>query len=104
MERGHQYDAGANSALALRGGEKPDHRFLRRKPRQPGWADGRRRALPLEPADTRPSAWSRRSVQETERINAALRHSRGVPEAIVLRFQDELAWEMAAVTGRRWAQ
>jgi RNA polymerase sigma-70 factor, ECF subfamily len=57
---------------------------------------------PLEPADTRPSAWELIAQHEqAERINAAMI---GIPteyrEAIVLRFQDGLALEeIAAVTG-----
>jgi RNA polymerase sigma-70 factor (ECF subfamily) len=57
---------------------------------------------PLEPADTRPTAWELVAQHEqAEHINAALA---GIPaeyrEAIVLRFQDGLALdEIASVTG-----
>ena len=57
---------------------------------------------PLEPADTRPSAWELIAQREqAERINAAMVSIPPVyREAIVLRFQDGLALEeIAVVTG-----
>jgi RNA polymerase sigma-70 factor, ECF subfamily len=104
MERGHQYDGRREFSTWLYAvARNLTIDYLRRKSpvSLDGLMDDEERA-PLEPADTRPSAWELvAQSQETERINAALA---GIPaecrEAIVLRFQDGLALEeMAAVTG-----
>jgi RNA polymerase sigma-70 factor, ECF subfamily len=104
MERGHQYDGRRQFSTWLYAvARNLTIDYLRRN--RPVSLDGLmddKESAPLEPADTRPSAWERvAQSQETERINVALA---GIPaecrEAIVLRFQDELALEeMAAVTG-----
>jgi RNA polymerase sigma-70 factor, ECF subfamily len=104
MERGHLYDGRREFSTWLYAvARNLTIDYLRRK--SPVSLDGLmedEERAPLEPADTRPSAWELVvQSQETERINAALA---GIPaecrEAIVLRFQDELALEeMAAVTG-----
>jgi RNA polymerase sigma-70 factor, ECF subfamily len=104
MERGHQYDGRREFTTWLYAvARNLTIDYLRRKSpvSLDGLMDDEERA-PLEPADTRPSAWERvAQSQQIERINVALA---GIPaecrEAIVLRFQDELALEeMAAVTG-----
>jgi RNA polymerase sigma-70 factor (ECF subfamily) len=104
MERGHQYDGRRQFSTWLYAvARNLTIDSLRRKSpvSLDGLMDDKERA-PLEPVDTRPSAWERVAQSEkTERINVALA---GIPaecrEAIVLRFQDELALEeMAAVTG-----
>jgi len=104
MERGHQYDGRREFSTWLYAvARNLTIDYLRRK--APVSLDGlmeNEDRAPHEPADPRPSAWDAvAQSQETERINAALA---GIPaecrEAIVLRFQDELALEeMAAVTG-----
>jgi RNA polymerase sigma-70 factor, ECF subfamily len=104
MERGHQYDGRRQFSTWLYAVARNltiDYLRRNRPVSLDGLMDDKERA-PLEPADTRPSAWERvAQSEETERINVALA---GIPaecrEAIVLRFQDELALEeMAAVTG-----
>jgi RNA polymerase sigma-70 factor, ECF subfamily len=104
MERGHQYDGRhAFSTWLYRVARNLTIDYLRKK--RTVSLDGLmedEQLAPLEPADTRPSAWELASRgQQTELISAALVH---IPaeyrEAIVLRFQDELTLEeMAAVTG-----
>jgi RNA polymerase sigma-70 factor (ECF subfamily) len=104
MERGHQYDGRREFSTWLYAvARNLTIDYLRRK--SPVSLDGLmddEDHAPFEPADALPSAWDVvAQSQETDRINAALA---GIPaecrEAIVLRFQDELALEeMAAVTG-----
>jgi len=104
MERGHLYDGRREFSTWLYAvARNLTIDYLRKKSpvSLDGLMDDEERA-PMEPADTRPSAWDLvAQSQATERINAALA---GIPaecrEAVVLRFQDELALEeMAAVTG-----
>ena len=104
LERGHQYDGKHEFSTWLYAvARNLTIDYLRKK--SPVSLDGLMEDeghTPLEPADTRPSAWELVAQrQQTERISAALV---GVPaeyrEAIVLRFQDGLALEeIAAVTG-----
>jgi RNA polymerase sigma-70 factor, ECF subfamily len=104
MERGHLYDGRREFSTWLYAvARNLTIDYLRKK--NPVSLDGLMEAedrAPMEPADTRPSAWDLvAQTEQAERIDAALA---GIPaecrEAIVLRFQDDLALEeMAAVTG-----
>jgi RNA polymerase sigma-70 factor (ECF subfamily) len=104
LERGHQYDGRHEFSTWLYSVARNltiDH-FRKKSPLSlDGLMEGEEHA-PLEPADTRPSAWELVAQHEhADRISAALR---GIPaeyrEAIVLRFQDGLTLEeIAAVTG-----
>jgi len=104
MERGHQYDGQREfSTWLYEVARNLTIDYLRKK--SPVSLDGLMEDedhAPLEPADTRPTAWELVAQHEqAEHINAALA---GIPaeyrEAIVLRFQDGLALdEIASVTG-----
>ena len=104
MERGHQYDGQREFSTWLYAvARNLTIDYLRKK--SPVSLDGLMEDedhAPLEPADTRPTAWELVAQHEqAEHINAALA---GIPaeyrEAIVLRFQDGLALdEIASVTG-----
>jgi RNA polymerase sigma-70 factor (ECF subfamily) len=104
MERGHQYDGQREFSTWLYAvARNLTIDYLRKK--SPVSLDGLMEDedhAPLEPADTRPTAWELVAQHEqAEHINAALA---GIPaeyrEAIVLRFQDGLALdEIATVTG-----
>jgi RNA polymerase sigma-70 factor (ECF subfamily) len=104
MERGQQYDGRREFSTWLYAvARNLTIDYLRRKSpvSLDGLMDDKERAR-VEPADPRPSAWELLAQsEESERINRALA---AIPaecrEAIVLRFQDELALEeIAAVTG-----
>jgi RNA polymerase sigma-70 factor (ECF subfamily) len=104
MERGHQYDGQHEFSTWLYAiARNLTIDYLRKK--SPVSLDGLMEdedRAPYEPPDPRPMAWEVvEQHQQAERINLALV---GIPaeyrEAIVLRFQDELALdEIAAVTG-----
>jgi RNA polymerase sigma-70 factor (ECF subfamily) len=104
MERGHQFDGRREFSTWLYAiARNLTIDYLRKK--SPVSLDGLmedEEHAPFEPPDSRPLAWEAvQQHQQAERINAALI---GIPaeyrEAIVLRFQDELALdEIAAVTG-----
>jgi RNA polymerase sigma-70 factor (ECF subfamily) len=104
LERGHQYDGKHEFSTWLYAvARNLTIDYLRKK--NPVSLDGLMEDeghTPIEPADTRPSAWELVAQrQQTERISGALV---GIPaeyrEAIVLRFQDGLALEeIAAVSG-----
>ncbi len=104
LERGHQYDGRREfSTWLYTVARNLTIDYLRKK--SPVSLDGLmedEQHTPVEPADTRPSAWELAAQhQQTERISTALT---GIPaeyrEAIVLRFQDALALEeIAQVTG-----
>ena len=104
LERGHQYDGRREFSTWLYAvARNLTIDYLRKK--SPVSLDGlmdNEDHAPVEPADTRPSAWELVAQrQQADRISAALL---GIPaeyrEAIVLRFQDGLALdEIAAVTG-----
>ncbi len=104
MERGHQYDGQREFSTWLYAvARNLTIDYLRKK--SPVSLDGlmeHEDHAPLEPADTRPTAWELVAQHEQAgQINAALA---GIPaeyrEAIVLRFQDGLALdEIATVTG-----
>src|SRR6266853_868212 len=106
LERGHQYDGKHEFSTWLYAvARNLTIDYLRKK--SPVSLDGLmedEEHAPLEPADTRPSAWDLLAQrQQSERISAALV---GIPaecrEAIVLRFQEGLTLdEIAAVTGAR---
>jgi RNA polymerase sigma-70 factor (ECF subfamily) len=105
LERGHQYDGRREFSTWLYAvARNLTIDYLRKK--SPVSLDGLmeddEQHAPFEPADARPAAWEVvQQHQQAESVNAALA---GIPaeyrEAIVLRFQDELALEeIAAVTG-----
>jgi RNA polymerase sigma-70 factor (ECF subfamily) len=104
LERGHQYDGRHQFSTWLYAvARNLTIDYLRKK--SPVSLDGLledEEHAPLEPADTRPSAWELVAQrQQAERIRAALV---GIPaefrEAIVLRFQDGLDLEeIAALIG-----
>jgi len=104
LERGHQYDGKHEFSTWLYAvARNLTIDYLRK--RSPISLDGLMEDedhARFEPADARPAAWELVAQHEqAERIGAALT---GIPaeyrEAIVLRFQDELALEeIAAVTG-----
>jgi RNA polymerase sigma-70 factor (ECF subfamily) len=104
LERGHLYDGRHEFGTWLYAvARNLTIDYLRKK--SPVSLDGLmedEQHAPLEPADTRPMAWQVvEQHEQAERINAALV---GIPaeyrEAVVLRFQDELALEeIATVTG-----
>jgi RNA polymerase sigma-70 factor, ECF subfamily len=104
LERGHQYDGRHEFSTWLYAvARNLTIDFLRKK--RPVSLDGLmedEEHAPLEPADTRPTAWEVvQQHEQAQRIGTALV---GIPteyrEAIVLRFQDGLALEeIAAVTG-----
>jgi RNA polymerase sigma-70 factor (ECF subfamily) len=105
LERGHQYDGKHEFSTWLYAvARNLTIDYLRKK--SPVSLDGLmeddEQHAPFEPTDTRASAWELVAQHEqAERISVALV---GIPaeyrEAIVLRFQDELALEeIAAVTG-----
>jgi RNA polymerase sigma-70 factor (ECF subfamily) len=104
MERGHQYDGRREFSTWLYAiARNLTIDYLRKK--SPVSLDGLmddEEHAPYEPPDPRPMAWEAvQQHQQAERINVALI---GIPaeyrEAIVLRFQDELALdEIATVTG-----
>jgi RNA polymerase sigma-70 factor, ECF subfamily len=103
MERGHQFDGRREFSTWLYAvARNLTIDYLRKK--SPVSLDGLmedEEHAPLEPADTRPTAWELvQQYEQAERISAALV---GIPaeyrEVIVLRFQDGLALEdIAAVT------
>jgi len=104
LERGHQYDGTHEFSTWLYAvARNLAIDYLRKK--NPLSLDGLMEdedRAPLEPADTRPSAWEVVAQHEdAERISAALV---GIPveyrETVVLRFQDGLALEeIASITG-----
>jgi RNA polymerase sigma-70 factor (ECF subfamily) len=105
LERGHQYDGQHEFSTWLYAvARNLTIDYLRKKSpvSLDGLMEGDEQRAPFEPTDTQPMAWE--VVQRHEQavhINAALV---GIPaeyrEAIVLRFQDELALEeIAVVTG-----
>jgi RNA polymerase sigma-70 factor, ECF subfamily len=104
LERGHQYDGRHEFSTWLYAvARNLTIDYLRKK--HPLSLDGLmddEEHAPLEPADTRPMAWEVvQQHEQAERIAAALV---SIPaeyrEAVVLRFQEELALdEIAAVTG-----
>jgi RNA polymerase sigma-70 factor, ECF subfamily len=104
LERGHQYDGRHEFSTWLYVvARNLTIDYLRKK--RPVSLDGLmedEEHAPLEPADTRPTAWEVvQQHEQAQRIGTALV---GIPaeyrEAIVLRFQDGLALEeIAAVTG-----
>jgi RNA polymerase sigma-70 factor (ECF subfamily) len=104
LERGHYYDGRREFSTWLYAvARNLTIDYLRRK--SPVSLDGlmeEEDRATFEPADSRPAAWELMAQSEqAERINAALA---GIPaecrEAIVLRFQDDLALqEIADVTG-----
>src|SRR5271168_4070467 len=104
LERGHQYDGRHEFSTWLYAvARNLTIDYLRKK--SPVSLDGLMEDedhAPIEPADTRPTAWELVAQHEqAKHINAALV---GIPaeyrEAIVLRFQDGLALEeIATVTG-----
>src|SRR5216684_7800616 len=106
LERGHQYDGRHEFSTWLYAvARNLTIDYLRKK--SPVSLDGLMEDedhAPLEPADTRPTAWQLvQQHEQAERIGAALA---GIPaeyrEAIVLRFQDGLALEeIATVTGAK---
>jgi RNA polymerase sigma-70 factor, ECF subfamily len=104
LERGHQYDGRHEFSTWLYAVARNltiDH-FRKKRPVSLDGLTEDEAHVPLEPADTRPSAWELVAQHEqAEQISAALV---GIPaeyrEAIVLRFQDGLALEeIATVTG-----
>src|SRR6202045_2090123 len=104
LERGHQYDGKHEfSAWLYAVARNMTIDYLRKK--SPLSLDGLvedEEHAPLEPADTRPMAWEVvQQHEQAERISAALV---SIPaeyrEAIVLRFQDELALEEIATVTR----
>ena len=106
LERGHQYDGKREFSTWLYAvARNLTIDYLRKKSplSLDGLMDDEDRA-PLEPADTRPSAWEVvQQHQQAERISAALV---GIPaeyrETVVLRFQEGLALEeIATVTGAK---
>jgi RNA polymerase sigma-70 factor (ECF subfamily) len=105
MERGHQYDGKHEFSTWLYAVARNltiDYLRKKRPVSLDGLMEDDEQHAPLEPADTRPLAWELVAQREqAESISAALV---GIPaeyrEAIVLRFQDEMALEeIAAVTG-----
>ena len=104
LERGHQYDGRHEFSTWLYAvARNLTIDYLRKK--SPVSLDGLmedEEHAPLEPADTRPTAWEVvQQHEQAQRIGTALV---GIPaeyrEVIVLRFQDGLALEeIAAVTG-----
>jgi RNA polymerase sigma-70 factor, ECF subfamily len=106
LERGHQYDGKHEFSTWLYAvARNLSIDYLRKK--SPLSLDGlmeNEDHAPLEPADTRPSAWEVVAQHEqAERISAALV---SIPaeyrETVVLRFQEGLALEeIAAVTGAK---
>ena len=104
LERGHQYDGKHEFSTWLYAvARNLAIDYLRKK--NPVSLDGLMEdedRAPLEPVDTRPSAWELVAQHEdAERISAALV---GIPaeyrETVVLRFQDGLALEeIASITG-----
>ncbi|HSA91933.1 MAG TPA: sigma-70 family RNA polymerase sigma factor [Terriglobales bacterium] len=104
LERGHQYDGKREFSTWLYAvARNLTIDYLRKK--SPISLDGLVEDgghAAFEPADTRPSAWERvAQLQQSERISAALV---SIPaeyrEAVVLRFQEELALEeIATITG-----
>jgi RNA polymerase sigma-70 factor (ECF subfamily) len=106
LERGHQYDGKREFSTWLYAvARNLTIDYLRKKSplSLDGLMDDEDHA-PLEPADTRPSAWEVvQQHQQAERISAALV---GIPaeyrETVVLRFQEGLALEeIATVTGAK---
>jgi RNA polymerase sigma-70 factor (ECF subfamily) len=104
LERGHQYDGRHEFSTWLYAvARNLTLDYLRKKSTLSlnGLMEEEERA-PLEPADTRPTAWEVvQQHEQADRINAALD---GIPveyrETVVLRFQDGLALEeIAMVTG-----
>lgn len=106
LERGHQYDGKREFSTWLYAvARNLTIDYLRKK--SPVSLDGLmedEQHARFEPADPRPSAWELVAQhQQSERVGAALV---GIPaeyrEAVVLRFQEELALEeIATVTGAR---
>jgi RNA polymerase sigma-70 factor (ECF subfamily) len=106
LERGHQYDGKHEFSTWLYAvARNLTIDYLRKK--SPVSLDGLmedEQHAPLEPADTRPSAWEVvQQHEQAERISAALV---SIPaeyrETVVLRFQEGLALdEIATVTGAR---
>jgi RNA polymerase sigma-70 factor, ECF subfamily len=106
LERGHQYDGKHEFSTWLYAvARNLTIDYLRKK--SPVSLDGLmedEQHAPLEPADTRPSAWEVvQQHEQAERISAALV---SIPaeyrETVVLRFQEGLALdEVATVTGAR---
>jgi RNA polymerase sigma-70 factor (ECF subfamily) len=110
LERGHQYDGKHEFSTWLYAvARNLTIDYLRKKSplSLDGMIDGLmedERHAPLEPADTRPTAWEVvQQHEQAERINAALV---SIPaeyrETVVLRFQEGLALEeIATITGAK---